>query len=202
MTTRLFLIRHGETAWSRSGQHTGHTDLPLTDIGQRQARLLSARLQPFTFTHAFTSPLQRAEQTCRLAGFSSTATVTSDLSEWDYGDYESLHTVDILRGRPGWNLFADGAPNGESPGQIAARADHFLSIIRPLHGDVIAFSSGHIIRVLAARWLGLAAINGAGFSTGTTSINILGHEHPGGPPAVLLWNDGYLALSSSRSELP
>ncbi len=156
----LYLARHGETAWSLSGQHTGLTDLPLTERGERNARNLGPRLAGLTFAKVFTSPLQRATRTCELAGFAAAAEVDRDLVEWDYGDYEGLRTAEIHDKRPEWKLFRDGCPGGESPDQIGARADRVVGRVRAVKGDVLIFSSGHFLRVLAARWLGLEPVNG------------------------------------------
>ena len=153
----IYLARHGETAWSISGQHTGLTDLPLTERGERNAQRLGERLSGVTATKVFTSPLQRAARTCELAGFGAVAEIDPDLVEWDYGEYEGRRSADILKERPDWLLFRDGCPGGESPGQVGARADRVMSRLRGIQGDVLVFSSGHFIRVLAARWLGLEA---------------------------------------------
>jgi probable phosphoglycerate mutase len=186
---RLFLIRHGDTDWTDSHQHTGYTDISLNASGEEHARRMGVRLQGETFTRVFTSPLIRARRTCQLAGFADRAELNSDLIEWDYGDYEGRMTVDILRERPDWNLFRDGAPNGESPEQVAARADRFVQLVRPIGGDVAAFSSGHIIRMIAARWLGLPPLAAKYFFTATASVGIFGYEHSQNQPVVLLWND-------------
>jgi probable phosphoglycerate mutase len=151
----IYLARHGETAWSLTGQHTGLTDLPLTRRGELNARRLGARLAGLIFAQVFTSPLQRARRSCELAGFGLSAQVDLNLVEWNYGEYEGLRTSDILAKRPDWQLFRDGCPNGESPDQIGARADRTVSFLREINGDVLIFSSGHFLRVLAARWLGL-----------------------------------------------
>src|SRR6516164_1387245 len=153
---RLFLARHGDTAWTDSHQHTGRTDLPLNERGEEHARKLGERLRSFTFVRVFTSPLQRASKTCELAGFGAVAEVDSDLVEWDYGRWEGKLTSDILRERPGWELYRDGCPGGESAADVAARADRFIARVHGLGGDVLAFSSGHIIRMIAARWHRLA----------------------------------------------
>jgi len=186
---RLFLIRHGDTAWTDSRQHTGRTDLPLNANGEAHARRLGARLKGKMFARVFVSPLVRVRRTCELAGFAEHAEVDADLTEWDYGDYESKLTADIHRQRPEWNLYHDGAPHGESPDQVAARADRFIDLIRPIAGDVAAFSSGQIIRMIAARWLGLSPVHARHFYTATASIGILGYEHDRNQPVLLLWND-------------
>src|SRR5258708_18411423 len=151
----VYLARHGETAWSISGQHTGLTDLPLTERGERNACRLGERLRGVTFTKVLTSPLQRATRTCELAGFGKVAEGEPDLVEWNHGDYEARRSAEILAERPDWQLFRDGCPNGEAPCQVGARADRVLEQIRRVQGDVLLFSSGHFLRVLAARWLGL-----------------------------------------------
>ncbi len=185
----LYLARHGETAWSLSSQHTGLTDLPLTERGEGNARRLGERLKGLTFAKVFTSPLQRAARTCELAGFGGTAEVDRDLLEWDYGKYEGRKTVDIHKERPGWFIFRDGCPGGESPEQVGARADRVVHRIRALGGDVIVFSSGHFLRVLAARWLGLPPGHGRYFLLSTASLSALSYEHNLSQPAVRLWDD-------------
>jgi broad specificity phosphatase PhoE len=185
----LYLARHGETAWSLSGQHTGLTDLPLTERGERNARRLGERLAGLTFAKVFTSPLQRATRTCQLAGFAAAAEVDRALVEWDYGDYEGLRTAEIHDKRPEWQLFRDGCPGGESPDQIGARADRVLSRVRAIKGDVLIFSSGHFLRVLAARWLGLEPVNGRLFMLKTASLSALGYENELSQPVISLWDD-------------
>jgi probable phosphoglycerate mutase len=185
----VYLARHGETAWSISGQHTGRTDLPLTERGERNARRLGERLKGLSFAKVLTSPLQRAARTCELAGFEKIAQVESDLLEWDYGEYEGRRTVDIHAERPKWRLFRDGCPGGESPGQVGERADRIIQQLRPLTGDSLLFSSGHFLRVLAARWLGLEPSAGRYFILSTASLSALGYEHDLSDPAVRLWDD-------------
>lgn len=185
----VYLARHGETEWSLSGQHTGLTDLPLTARGEDAARALGERLRGMSFAKVFTSPLQRARRTCELAGFGDGAEAMPDLVEWNYGDYEGVRTHDILQTRPGWQLFRDGCPNGEMPGDIGARADRAIARLRAVDGDVLCFSSGHILRVLAARWLGLPPGQGTLFVLGTASLSALGYEHDLGEPVIKLWND-------------
>jgi broad specificity phosphatase PhoE len=186
---RVTLVRHGETEWSASGKHTGHTDIPLTEEGERKARALRDRFKGVAFDRVFTSPLQRAARTCALAGFGEAATADPDLLEWDYGDYEGLKTSEILSKRPGWLLFRDGCPNGEQPADVGARADRVIARLRTVDHRAIVFSSGHILRVLAARWLGLAPSEGRLFMLGTASISILSYEHDKSEPAVRLWNE-------------
>src|SRR5208337_4559972 len=149
---KLYLARHGDTAWTDSEQYTGRTDLPLNARGEAHARQLGERLRGFSFIHVFTSPLQRAAKTCNLAGFGSAVEVDPDLIEWDHGNFEGVLARDVRREHPGWELFRDGCPGGESPQEVAARADRFIARIREICGDVLAFSSGHIIRMIAARW--------------------------------------------------
>jgi broad specificity phosphatase PhoE len=185
----IYLARHGETAWSLSGQHTGRTDLPLTERGQRNARQLGERLRGLKFAKVSTSPLQRAARTCELAGFGATAEVDRDLLEWNYGDYEGRRTLEIRTARPDWQLFRDGCPGGESPDQVGARADRVVSRVRGVQGDVLLFSSGHFLRVLAARWLGLEPSAGKYFLLSTASLSALSYEHTLSQPAIRLWDD-------------
>ncbi|MGH7353023.1 MAG: histidine phosphatase family protein [Candidatus Rokuibacteriota bacterium] len=186
----VYLARHGETAWSLSGQHTGRTDIPLTERGERHAHVLGERLRGLTFAKVFTSPLQRAARTCELAGFGAGAEIDRDLLEWNYGAYEGRTSPDIHAERPDWHLFRDGCPDGESPDQVGARADRVVSRVRAIGGDVLLFSSGHILRVLAARWLGLEAAAGRYFLLGTASLSVLAYEHNNrSEPVIRLWND-------------
>jgi broad specificity phosphatase PhoE len=185
----VYLARHGETAWSVSGQHTGLTDLPLTDRGERNARRLAERLKGLSFSKVFTSPLQRAVRTCELAGFGRQAEVDRDLLEWNYGEYEGRRTADIHSERPDWQLFRDGCPGGESLQQVGARADRVVKRVREIQGNVLIFSSGHILRVLSARWLGLNPIDGEYFLLSTASLSALSYEHNLSQPVIQLWND-------------
>ncbi len=187
--TSIYLVRHGETAWTRSRQHTGLTDLPLTEIGERDASRLGVRLRPLTVSHIYTSPLQRARRTCELAGFGARAIVDPDLMEWNYGKYEGLTSEQIHQQQPDWRLFRDGCPGGESVAAIGARADRVIARVRALDADAIIFSSGHIMRVLGARWLGLDASGGRFLALGTTTLSILGYEHDKSDPVIKLWND-------------
>jgi probable phosphoglycerate mutase len=189
MLPSVTLVRHGETAWSASGQHTGRTDIPLTEEGERKARALRDRLKGGAFDRVFTSPLQRAARTCELAGFGPAAVKDDDLLEWNYGDYEGRKTRDIQAARPGWMLFRDGCPNGENAADVGARADRVIARLRAVDDQAIVFSSGHILRVLAARWLGLPPTEGRLFKLATASVSILGYEHDKGEPAVALWNE-------------
>lgn len=185
----VYLARHGETAWSLSGRHTGLTNLPLTAQGERNAIRLGERLKELAFGRVLTSPLQRAVRTCELAGFQNAARIEPDLVEWNYGDYEGRRSFEIHAERPGWQLFRDGCPGGETPAQIGARADRVLRQIRAFPGDILLFSSGHFLRVLAARWLGLEPAAGQFLLLETTSLSILSHENNVSPPAIRLWND-------------
>src|SRR5271169_1019511 len=174
----LYVARHGETAWSLSGQHTGLTDLPLTPNGELNARRLGERLKGMTFARVFTSPLQRASRTCELAGFGAVAETDPDLVEWDYGDYEGLTSAQILAKRPDWQLFRDGCPGGESPAQIGQRANRVVQRVRAVSGDVLVFSSGHFIRVFTSCWLGLDLESGGKyFLLSPASLSALSYEH-------------------------
>ena len=185
----IYLARHGETAWSVTGQHTGLTDLPLSERGERNAARLGERLAGSVFAKVLTSPLQRATRTCELAGFGAVAQVDGDLVEWNYGDYEGLRTAEIHAKRPDWQLFRDGCPNGESPEQVEARADRVVNRVRAIKGNVLIFSSGHFLRVFAARWLGLEPAAGKFFMLNTASLSALSYEHDLSHPAIQFWND-------------
>jgi broad specificity phosphatase PhoE len=185
----VYLARHGETAWTVTRQHTGLTDLPLTAQGEAEAIRLGARLAGLAFGAVLTSPLQRAVRTCELVGFGSVAKVESDLVEWNYGAYEGRTSAAIHAERPDWQLFRDGCPDGESPEQIGARADRVIRQVRAIEGDVLLFSSGHFLRVFAARWLGLAPAAGSYFLLGTASLSALGYEHDRSEPTIRLWNE-------------
>jgi len=185
----VYLARHGETAWSISGQHTGLTDIPLTERGERNARQLEERLKGLTFAKVFTSPLHRARRTCELAGFGPSAEVLPELVEWNYGDYEGRRTEQIQADRPGWSVFRDGCPGGESPVQVGERADRVVRTVRTIQGNVLLFSSGHFLRVLAARWLGITPEAGRYFLLSTASVSVLGYEHEISEPVIRLWND-------------
>jgi broad specificity phosphatase PhoE len=186
----IYLARHGETAWSLSGQHTGITDLPLTERGERNARQLGERLKGLTFAKVLTSPLQRATRTCELAGFGAAAEADRDLMEWNYGEYEGRRTAEILAERPDWQLFRDGCPGGESPSEVGKRADRVVSRVRAVQGNVLLFSSGHFSRVFAARWLGLEPGAGRYFLLSTASLGMLAYEHNNlAEPVIRLWND-------------
>jgi len=182
----LVVVRHGETAWSRSGRHTGRTDVPLTADGQAQARALRAILAGRRFSAVWTSPLARAAATAALAGFGDRAQPMADLEEWDYGAYEGVTTAEIRRGRPGWSLWDDGVEGGESLAAVGERADRVVAAARRQPGDTLVFAHGHLLRVLAARWLGLAPVAGRFFVLGAARVGELGWEHGG--PALLSWN--------------
>jgi len=185
----LYFIRHGQTEWSLTGQHTGRTDLPLTTQGEDQARELVPWLEQVHFTRVLTSPRQRARRTCALAGLGARAEIELDLQEWDYGDYEGKLSLDIRKQRPGWNAFQDGCPGGESPEQVAARADRLIVRLCSMDGKVALFSHGEFGLALAARWIGLPVIDGQHFLLGTASLSILGYN-PAHPKirVIALWN--------------
>ena len=187
----VYVARHGETAWSLSGQHTGRTDLPLTPNGEHNARELGERLKGLNFVKVFTSPLQRAARTCELAGFEAVAEADPDLMEWDYGQYGGLRLAEILRQRPDWQPFRDGFPGGESPVQVGERADRVIQRVRAVAGDVLLFSSKDFIRVLAARWLALGPGAGSYFVLSTASLSALGYEENLSQPVIRLWNDNH-----------
>ena len=189
MLQRVYLVRHGETAWSLTGQHTGRTDIPLTDKGEGDARELAERLRGVSFSRVFTSPRKRARRTCELAALNKVAEIEPDLAEWDYGDYEGQRAGDIRKGRPDWNVFRDGCPNGESPAQVSKRADRLIARLRMLEGDLAIFSHGHFGRALAARWIGLQIEQAQRFLLSTASLSILGYGHNlAEEPAIVLWN--------------
>src|SRR6185295_14222114 len=186
----IYLARHGETEWSLTGRHTGLTDLPLNEAGERNALRLRERLSGLKFNTVFTSPLQRAKRTCELAGFGSVAAIVPDLVEWDYGDYEGRTSAQIHGEWPNWQLFRDGCPGGESPEQVAARADRVVDLVRMAQGDVLLFSSGHFIRVLAARWIGIEpSVHARSFMLSTASLSAFGYENDSSRPVIRLWND-------------
>ena len=183
----IVLVRHGETEWSRDHKHTSRTDVPLTDVGRRQAEALGERLRDRRFALVLTSPRVRAAETCRLAGFGEVALVRDELGEWDYGAYEGRTTAEIRKERPGWTLWSGGAADGETAEEVGARADAVIAELRRLDGDVAVFSHGHFLRVLAARWLGLDPRDGRLFALDTGTISVLGYERE---TAVLrLWNE-------------
>jgi broad specificity phosphatase PhoE len=194
----VYLARHGDTAWTVSGQHTGRTDLPLLPEGEENARRLGERLKDMQFAKVFTSPLQRAAKTCELAGFGSVAEADPDLMEWDYGKYEGLRRAEIVKQNADWQLFRDGCPGGESPAQVGERADRVIGRVRAIEGNVLLFSSGHILRVLCARWLGLEPAGGRCLILSTASLSTLGYEHDRSEPVIRLWNDNHHVVSPTR----
>jgi broad specificity phosphatase PhoE len=183
----LILVRHGETEWSLSGRHTGRTDVPLTEKGRLDAERLRMCLSEWSFARVLTSPLRRARETCRLAGLGDRAEVRDDLREWDYGNYEGRTTSDIRMGRPGWTLWADGVPGGETAEQVGARADRVLADVRSSPGDVALFGHGHMLRVLAARWIGLPPTDGSHLAFDAGSISVLDDERE--TPVLARWNE-------------
>lgn len=184
----ITLVRHGETAWSLSGQHTGRSDIPLTPAGEAAAVAVAERLKGQHFDAVWSSPSMRASTTCTLAGFGEQREIKQDLAEWDYGAYEGVTTKDIQKTRPGWRIFRDGAPEGEDAAAVGARADGIIAALRQRNDRVLIFSSAHILRVLAARWVGLAPEDGARFTLDTTSISVLGYEHDLSEPVIRRWN--------------
>ena len=190
MELSLYLVRHGETAWALSGQHTSRTELPLTPRGEEEARALAERLAGREFDHVFVSPRLRARQTCALLGLESLALVEAELTEWDYGDFEGRRTVEIRADWPGWNLFRDGCPSGESPEQVHVRADRVLARLKPLQGDVLLISHGHFLRVLGVRWIGLPIERARHFPLGTASLSILSlADDTENTPTITRWNE-------------
>lgn len=188
----IYLARHGETLWATTGQHTGRTDIALTERGEQNARRLGERLQGVAFARVLTSPLQRARRTCELAGFGAIAETEPDLMEWNYGDYEGRRSADIHQERPDWFLFRDGCPGGENADQVGARADHVIARLRKEAGNALIFSHGHFLRVFAARWLGLPARDARYFLLSTAALSVLGYEHNQlDEPAIRLWNDDH-----------
>lgn len=185
----IYLARHGETAWTVSRQHTGKTDIPLTERGEANARSLGQRLSCHTFGKVIISPLQRARRTAELAGLAQHAEVVDDLIEWDYGAYEGLTTAEIRQQQPNWDLFRDGCPGGESVAEVGARADRLIARLRGIEGKTILFGHSHIFRVLAARWIAQPASDGRSFLLGTAALSILGYEHTTDEPVIRLWND-------------
>ena len=183
----IVLVRHGETEWSLSGQHTSRTDLPLVEIGRERAAALGPMLAGWDFGLVLSSPLRRARETCELAGFSDRAEIVEDLREWDYGDYEGLTTPQIRESRPDWVLWRDGCPDGEQPDEVGARADRVIERMRGAGGDVLAFAHGHIFRVLASRWIELPAAGGARLALGAGTVCVLGYERE--TQVIRLWNE-------------
>ncbi len=184
----ITLVRHGETEWSLSGRHTGRSDIPLTENGEAAAGRLGPRLAGLTVAEVWSSPSQRARNTCRLSGFGERMVIKDDLAEWGYGAYEGVMTKEILAQRPGWQLFRDGCPDGETAADVGTRADRIIAAIRAANAPILIFSSSHFLRVLAARWLGLPPEGGAHFMLDTTSVSVLGYEHDLGEPVIRRWN--------------
>jgi broad specificity phosphatase PhoE len=182
----VVLVRHGETEWSRDGRHTGRTDIPLTEEGRRLAAALSAPLRAWQFALVLSSPLQRALETCRLAGYGATAQVRPELMEWDYGRYEGRTSRQIAAENPGWSLWRDGGPDGETPADIGRRVDRVIAEVRQVAGDVLIFAHGHVLRVLAARWLGEPPSGGRHYALQTAALSVLGYEHE--DPVISRWN--------------
>ncbi|HUK12159.1 MAG TPA: histidine phosphatase family protein [Thermoanaerobaculaceae bacterium] len=191
----VYLARHGETAWTISGQHTGLTDLPLTPRGERNAASLGERIRGVAFDRVLTSPLVRARRTCELAGYAADAETDADLVEWDYGAYEGKTSKEIRVDRPGWDIFRDGCPGGESPDAIGIRADRVIGRLRGWGGRTLLFGHGHFFRVLAARWIMLGASDAHHFVLSTAALSILGYEHSPADPAIVLWNDDRHAVA-------
>jgi probable phosphoglycerate mutase len=182
----VVLVRHGETEWSRDGRHTGRTDVPLTAEGRRQAQALAPPLRAWQFALVLSSPLQRALETCRLAGFGSNAQVRPELMEWDYGRYEGQTSRQIAAENPGWSLWRDGGPDGEAPAGVGRRVDLVISEVRQVAGDVLIFAHGHVLRVLTARWLGEPPEGGRHYALQTATLSVLGYEHE--DPVIIRWN--------------
>ncbi|MGF1580914.1 MAG: histidine phosphatase family protein [Gemmataceae bacterium] len=185
---KLYLARHGQTEWSLTGQHTGRTDIALTPVGEEEARRLGERLRDFTVANVFTSPLQRASKTCEIAGYGDHAIAEDALMEWHYGDYEGKRITEIRELDSDWLLFRDGAPNGETPNQVQARVDRFIQRVRSLEGDSLAFAHGHILRIVATRWIGLPIASSSIFTIDTATLSILGYEHNLDEPVIRVWN--------------
>jgi broad specificity phosphatase PhoE len=185
----VYLARHGETAWTLSGQHTGRTDLALTPRGERNAASLGERLRGMKFSRVLVSPLARARRTCELAGYAAGSEVVPDLTEWDYGAYEGRRTAEIRKERPGWYLFRDGCPDGESLADVGARADRVIARLRSAGDHALLFGHGHFFRILAARWIGLPPEHAQHLLMSTASLSVLSYEHTLDDPAIRLWND-------------
>jgi len=196
---KVYLVRHGETVWTLSGQHTGRTDIPLTERGERDAQELSARLSGLSFAKVFTSPLQRARRTGELAGFGKSAEVDPNLTEWDYGTYEARRTLDIRAERPGWRLFEDGCPGGETLVEVSTRADRMIARIRALERDVLVFAHRDILRILIARWIALSPFEAHRFYLDTASLSVLGYDHGLDEPVIRLLNDAQHSLRFQSS---
>ena len=186
---RVVLVRHSETAWTLSGQHTGRSDIPLTAQGEQDARTIGVRLRGIDYERVFTSPLQRARRTCELAGFAAAAQTDADLMEWDYGRYDGVRTAEIRAQRPDWRLFEDGCPGGETADAVGVRADRVIARVRERPGNVLLFAHRDILRVLTARWLGMPARDGRLFYLDTGAVSVLGYDHDRTESVIRLWND-------------
>jgi len=189
MTPSIWMVRHGQTEWSVAGKHTGRRNIPLTPEGEEEARKVGARLQSVSFAAVWTSPLERARKTCELAGFGARAEQVPDLMEWNYGDYEGLTSAEIRAKRPDWHLFRDGCPGGEELKDVVVRADRIVRRLKSVAGNVLVFSHGHLLRVLATVWAGIPAENGSRFGLAPASLSILGWDHASGDPLIDRWND-------------
>ena len=201
MELRIYLMRHGETAWSLSGQHTGRADIPLTKNGEEEARQLGERLKSISFNQVYCSPLLRAQQTAALAGLSQSLMIDDDLAEWDNGDYEGKTHADVSVLRPNWNLFRDGCPNGETPADISMRADRLVARFVQRDGNIAVFAHSHIGRVLAARWIGLDVEHAERFLLDTASVSVLSHNREATKPrSIMLWNSTPLNSFPSSSD--
>lgn len=197
---KIYLARHGETTWSLSGQHTGMTDIPLTEQGEKNAKQLGKRLKGLTFAKVFSSPLQRALKTCELSGFGKVVTPDPLLEEWNYGDYEGRTTREIQQTQPDWFIFRDGCPGGETPAQVANRCDEMIEKMKAINGDILIFAHAHILRMLTTRWLGLPAEEGRLYFLSTASLSMLGYEHNLSEPVIRLWNDtSHLSMSAAAA---
>jgi broad specificity phosphatase PhoE len=191
----VVLVRHGETEWSRAGKHTGRTDVPLTPLGRQQAQAVGAALKAWRFARVLTSPLERAAETCRLAGYGDVAELRDELEEWDYGAYEGRTTAEIREERPSWTLWREGVPDGETAAEVGARVDRIVAELRSLAADAAVFGHGHTLRVLAARWLGLEPAAGQLFALDTATISMLGYERE--TPVIRSWNRPVVAPSAA-----
>jgi len=198
-TLQIYFIRHGETTWALSGQHTGRTDLSLTKKGEDEARELGKNLQHIAFSYVLTSPLKRAQQTCHLVGLNNISVTEPDLAEWDYGNYEGLTSVDIRKKQSNWDIFRDGCPGGEMPAQISGRVDRLINNLRKLNGNIALFSHGQLGCVLAARWIGLSLLEAQHFVLGTASLSILGYSlHHPDAAVITLWNENFLRKENEQ----
>jgi probable phosphoglycerate mutase len=186
---KVYLARHGQTAWSLAGRHTGRNDIPLTPEGEREAQKLGVRLQPLTFGAVLMSPLARARRTCEIAGFGAAARTAPDLMEWDYGDYEGLRFAEIRARRPDWHLFRDGCPGGERPEDVIARVDRVIATMKAAPADTLIFAHGHLLRVLAVRWIGIRLEAAGHLSLSPASLSLLGRDSNSEEPVIERWND-------------